>query len=367
MRRARGGHRAYIQAGALIVAMTITLSLASLGEAAPTLEIQSAKPGTLPLEQWQPWRDRFVGADGRVVDDVNQISHSEGQGYGQLLAVLAQDRAAFARMWSFTRSQLLVRDDGLAAWRWDTKSTPHITDINNASDGDVLIAYSLALAGDLWSSPDFTAAAQDLARAIGHVLIKRFDSRTVLLPAAMGFGPKERPDGPVVNLSYWIFEAFPILSRLAPEADWSALSTTGRELVRTARFGPAKLPSNWISLRDASPAPAQGFDALFGYDAVRVPLYLIRAGIADQSNLEPFATAWRGDDKSPEVVNLSDGRPLNSMDDPGYRMIAAAVACVLYRKPIPVDLKTPNSTAYYPSTLRLLAFSAIAQHYPGCL
>jgi endoglucanase len=55
------------------------------------------------------------------------------------------------------------------------------------------------------------------------------------------------------------------------------------------------------------------------------------------------------------------------MDDPGYRMIAAAVACVLYRKPIPVDLKTPNSTAYYPSTLRLLAFSAIAQHYPGCL
>jgi endoglucanase len=365
MRHARRRHRARLLAGALTLATAMTLS--SLVAAEPALEVQSAKPGTLSMDQWQPWRDRFVGADGRVVDDVNQISHSEGQGYGQLLAVLAEDRAAFARIWTFTRSQLLVRDDGLAAWRWDAKSTPHITDINDASDGDVLIAYSLALAGDLWSSPDFTAAAQDVARAIGRVLIKRFDNRTVLLPAAIGFGPKERPDGPVVNLSYWIFEAFPILSRLAPEADWSALSMTGRDLVPAARFGPAKLPSNWISLHDGSPAPAPGFDALFGYDAVRVPLYLLRAGIGDPSTLEPFAAAWRGNEKSPEVVNLADGHPVNSMDDPGYRMIAAAVACTLYRKPIPAELKTPNTTAYYPSTLRLLAFSAIAQHYPECL
>jgi hypothetical protein len=28
-------------------------------------------------------------------------------------------------------------------------------------------------------------------------------------------------------MSYWIFEAFPVLSRLAPEADWSALSMIG--------------------------------------------------------------------------------------------------------------------------------------------
>jgi endoglucanase len=365
MRSARGGHRALLLAGAFTLLTAMTFS--SLVEPAPALESQSAKPGTLSVEQWQPWRDRFVGADGRVVDDVNQISHSEGQGYGQLLAVLAQDRATFVRIWSFTRVQLLVRDDGLAAWRWDAKSTPHITDTNDASDGDVLIAYSLALAGELWSSPDLTAAAQDVARAIGRVLIKRFDKRTVLLPAAIGFGLKERPEGPVVNLSYWIFEAFPLLSRLAPEADWSALSMTGRDLVLEARFGPAKLPSNWISLHDASPVPAQGFDALFGYDAVRVPLYLIRAGIGDQSNLGPFAAAWQGNEKSPEVVNLADGHPLSSMEDPGYRMIAAAVACTLHHKPIPADLKAPSTTAYYPSTLRLLALSAIAQHHPECL
>jgi endoglucanase len=365
MRRARGVHRPLL-ASALLLG-TILASSYLVVDAGAAQEIQSAKPGTLPADQWRPWRDRFVGADGRVSDDVNHISHSEGQGYGQLLAVLAQDRAAFASIWSFTRTQLLIRDDGLAVWRWEANANPHVTDINDAADGDILIAYSLALAGDLWRSPDLTAAAQDMARAIGKALIKRLDGHTVLMPAAVGFGPEEKPDGPVVNLSYWIFEAFPVLSRLAPEVDWSALSTTGRDLVLAARFGPAKLPSNWISLHGASPAPAQGFDAQFGYDAIRVPLYLIRAGIADESNLAPFAAAWRGDQTSPDVVNLADGRKLGGLDDPGYRMIAASVACALYRKPIPAALKTPNPTVYYPSTLRLLAFSAIAQRYPECL
>ena len=365
MRRARGKHRAFFLA--CVVTLAAAVTRAPLVDAATTLEVQSARPGTLPSEQWLPWRDRFVSADGRVIDDVSQISHSEGQGYGQLLAVLAQDRAAFARIWSFTRTQLLLRDDGLAAWRWEAKASPHVIDINNASDGDILIAYSLALAGELWSSPDLTAAARNLAQAIGRALIKKVGDRTVLMPAAIGFGPDERPDGPVVNLSYWVFEALPVLSRLAPEADWSALSATGRNLVRDARFGPAELPANWISLHGASPEPAQGFDSQFGYDAIRVPLYLIRAGLGDQSNLGPFAASWQRDGNSPDVVNLADGRPLKTLDDPGYRMIAAAVACALQRKPIPANLKAPNPTVYYPSTLRLLAFSAIAQHYPECL
>ena len=36
---------------------------------------------------WQAWRDRFVMPDGRVVDTLQgQASHSEGQGYGMVLA-----------------------------------------------------------------------------------------------------------------------------------------------------------------------------------------------------------------------------------------------------------------------------------------
>jgi endo-1,4-beta-D-glucanase Y len=328
----------------------------------------AAKPGILSPQQWRPWRDRFVTADGRVVDDANNnISHSEGQGYGLLLALLALDKAAFTKIWSFTKREQLLRDDGLVAWRWDPAASPHVGDANNASDGDILIAYALALAGQSWNSPELTAAAQDLARAIGRVLVKRVDDRTVLMPAAKGFGPGERPDGPVVNLSYWIFEALPALAKLAPDTDWSALADSGRDLVLASRFGPDQLPANWISIHAVAPAPALGFDPLFGYDAIRIPLYLVRAGLVDRSLLAPFAKLWGSPSDPPAVINLADGHAASELGDPGYRMIVATVACALDRTPIPVSLRTPAPTSYYPSTLHLLALSTIAQNYPGCL
>ena len=329
---------------------------------------ESARAGTLTTQQWQPWRDRFVTLDGRVVDDANKnISHSEGQGYGLLLAVLANDREAFTRIWTFTRNELLLRDDGLAVWRWDPTSQPHVTDTNDAADGDILIAYSLALADEAWKNPAWTDTARSMAGAIGRKLVQEVGGRTILLPAAQGFGADDRPDGPVVNLSYWIFEAIPVLARLAPETNWQALSVDGRSLISDSRFGPAKLPADWISLKGGSPSIAHGFKERFGYDAIRIPLYLLRAGITDRSSLEPFAQFWSRPDAIPAVVNLADGQTGEIMDDPGYRMIAATVECALSQTPIPPTLRVPPLTNYYPSTLYLLALSAVAQHFPGCL
>ena len=76
--------------------------------------------GTVSADDWVAYSDRFVQDDGRVVDDANGgISHSEGQGYGLLLAFSAGDRATFERIWTFTLNELLIRSDGLAAWKWD--------------------------------------------------------------------------------------------------------------------------------------------------------------------------------------------------------------------------------------------------------
>jgi endoglucanase len=354
-----------------LIVVTIMVALATMasverGLAAPAPT--NTKPGVLSPQQWRPWRDRFVTADGRVVDDANNnVSHSEGQGYGLLLAVLAQDRATFAKIWGFTKRELLLRDDGLAVWRWDPSASPHVTDVNNASDGDILIAYALVLAGENWNSPELKMAAQELATAIGHVLVKQTGDRTVLMPAAKGFASDERPDGPVINLSYWIFEAFPVLAPLAPDTDWAALTDSGRELILAARFGPARLPANWISLHSAVPAPALGFDQLFGYDAIRIPLYLVRAGLLDRALIGPFSRMSDPGADSPAVINLADGRAETALGDAGYRMIGAAVACALDHKPIPESLRTPTPTNYYPSTLHLLALATIAQNYPGCL
>ena len=74
---------------------------------------------------WMAYKAAFVSDGGRVVDNANgNVSHSEGQGYGMLLAVAADDRETFDESGDWTRSQLMLRDDGLAAWRWGPMRAP---------------------------------------------------------------------------------------------------------------------------------------------------------------------------------------------------------------------------------------------------
>src|SRR5690606_11650664 len=73
----------------------------------------------LPSE-WTSYVENYVAEDGRVIDTANNgISHSESQGYGLVLSALADDQPTFERIWTFTSTQLMVRDDGLASWLWD--------------------------------------------------------------------------------------------------------------------------------------------------------------------------------------------------------------------------------------------------------
>ncbi|WP_428033005.1 glycosyl hydrolase family 8 [Ancylobacter sp.] len=319
---------------------------------------------------WTAFREKFVDPSGRVIDDANgDISHSEGQGYGMLLAYLASDRATFERIWTFTRTELLIRDDGLAAWRWDPAANPHVTDINVASDGDILIAYALALAGKAWNEPNYVQAATRISRALGKEVIRREGGRLVLLPGVTGFSVAERPDGPVLNLSYWIFEAFPALAPLAPEVDWAGVSASGRELLSKALLGPARLPPDWLSAPANGPlVPAEGFDPVFGYNSLRIVLYLLRAGVTDADVQKSIKNNWLVENGGmPAIVNIPTGKDMARLPDPGYRMLAATLACAVDGTAIPSDLRRLEPTHYYPSTLHLLSLSLVNEKYPKCL
>lgn len=335
----------------------VILMLAALLGLAPGAQ------GAVPAEAWNLYRQKFVTAEGRVVDDVNGgISHSESQGYGLLLACLAGDRATFASIFAFVRTELLIRDDGLAAWRWDPKASPHVTDINNASDGDLLIADALACAGTRWDMPAYTATARQIAKALAKVALLQRAGETWLMPAATGFSEKERADGPVINPSYWVFEAFPVLARLTGDQRWMQAQASGLKLLDgLARRGMAA--PDWLSIQ-ADPRPADGFAPQLGYNAIRVPLYLLRAGLADKARLEPFRQAWAA---GMAVVDLRSGKPVEQLPDAGYRILQAAMACALDGTPVPAELKTFQPTAYYPSTLQLLSLSMLSERYPACM
>ena len=319
---------------------------------------------------WRAYRARFVTEQGRVVDTANGlISHSEGQGYGMLLAVAAGDRPAFERIWGWTRANLMVRSDELLAWRWSPDHRPAVADMNNATDGDILVAWALTEAAEAWGEPSYRTAARRIAVEFGRKTILFKDPHgPVLLPAVAGFSARERADGPLINLSYWVFPAFQRLPIVAPEYDWASLIRSGLDFLRQSRFGPSSLPTEWISAKDAL-RPADGFPALFSYNAIRVPLYLAWAGVGRPEDYAPFKALWGGIDRERlPIVDTKNGQPVEWLSEVGYTAIPAITACAADGTPFPESLRTvQDNQNYYPTTLHLLALVAARMRYPSCV
>ncbi|WP_244530955.1 glycosyl hydrolase family 8 [Pseudoxanthobacter soli] len=337
---------------------------------AKSSQSQAATVWTLPAPIWAAWRAAFLDASGRVVDTANgDISHSEGQGYGLLLAVYANDWATFDQIWTFTLTELLIRDDGLAAWKWDPNHKPHVVDINNATDGDILIAWALAQAASLWNEPRYRDAATRIAKAVGSTMLRSFGGYTLILPGAAGFDHSADGGGVIINPSYWVFEALPVLASLAPDYDWTGAERSGLDLLSKAQFGSYSLPSDWIQVSvNGDLAPAPGFDPVFGYNSLRIPLYLLGAGHTEKQRLEPYDHAWVQDGRySPLIVDVETGKVVERLTEPGYEILAALVSCSLSGTSVPYDLREFQPTSYFASTLHLLAMTVLARRYAKCL
>ncbi|PKU25748.1 glycosyl hydrolase family 8 [Telmatospirillum siberiense] len=252
-------------------------------------------------EVWTAFKARFISAEGRVVDTGNgNISHSEGQGYAMLAAVAFDDPSTFRLLRGWTYSHLGHRPDGLFSWRWSPSDGGSVTDENNATDGDLLIAWALARAAERWGDAAFRADASKLAAAVLTSVVRTVGGVTVLLPGVDGFVHDDRL---VLNPSYWIFPAFTELDKVMPSPEWSALRSSGLVLLEAARFGRRQLPSDWIQLSTSAPsslplarrlAPAQDTPPTFGYDAIRVPLYLVWGKEGRSSVLDAFLRYWGG-------------------------------------------------------------------------
>lgn len=321
-------------------------------------------------DAWLAYKKRFIAERGRVIDTANeQVSHSEGQGYAMLLAVAANDRATFDRLWGWTRANLMVRNDELVAWRFDPQRRPAVGDMNNASDGDLLIAWALTEAADHWDDLPYRMAARRIAVELSRkVVLFKTKIGALLLPAVAGFNASDRADGPVVNLSYYVFPAFSRLASVAPEVDWSGLTQTGLELLEATRQTPESLPADWIALEGWRARPAEGFAPEFAYNAVRIPLYLAWAGLGERAHYAPFV-AWAARAKdAPPIVDVSTGKDAGVFGGSGIASIGALVACVVEGTKLPAAFSSPKADEdYYPATLHMLALLAAQMRYPSCL
>ena len=325
------------------VCVVLSLSLLSCGR----------QPQRFSLLDWDVYRQRFVADDGRVIDTGNSgVSHSEGQGYGLLLSLAAGDQTRFETIWNWTQNNLQVRTDHLFIWRRSPGLALSDEDRNNASDGDILIAWALSIAYQRWNKPEYRKSATAILSDIKSKLTRRWRGTTVLLPGAQGFEKEQRY---TVNLSHWIYPAFKYFAQTDGSPVWQALIESGDELLARARFGRWGLPPDWLVLGndlsiDTTKPP------LFGYNAVRIPLYLVWANKDNAANLAPFLAYWGSyPDFIPSWTNLMD----DSIDSyPASDGVIAVRNLVFYtagKRAIKSELSVAGKQDYYSASLILLS------------
>jgi endoglucanase len=318
----------------------------------------------VPRSYWALWLGAYADGNGRVIDDANnRLSHSESQGYGMLLALAFNDRAAFARMWSWTEQNLWVRNDGLLAWAWrEGPNGGGVTDLNNATDGDLLVAWALLEAAARWDVPRYRLAGGQIAQSVIDHATVEIDGHLLLRPGVEGFESANQ----IVNPSYWIFPALERLVVLAPAPEWSRLMASGYWLLdrlpTTYRLTP-----EWTAITtDGILAAPEGLDTVAGYNALRLPLYLIWAGEDGHPMVDRYQAAWAGaGDRVPTVIDNASGMPLQFSADPGYQALTALTRCA--RRDGPADWPEFSiNQPYYPATLHLFAELVAYRRYPSC-
>ena len=255
-------------------------------------------------EQRQGFLDEYVADDGRVVrHDQGGDTVSEGQAYAMLLAVAESDEERFDRVWTWTREHLR-REDGLLSWRW---ADGRVTDREAAADADLDAARALMLAAKRFDDPRY---AED-GRALGRAVSEHETARSVLVA-----GPWTED---VVNPSYWSPRAFAAIERVD-------LNRPTRRF--TDQLTADGLPPDWAQVQSwgaVATGPPSGGDAIYSYDAVRLPIRLAESCQPEDRALA--ARLWpRLRDHPGAARRALDGTPLTGDEHPVALAGAAAAA-----------------------------------------
>ncbi|WP_223628821.1 glycosyl hydrolase family 8 [Microbacterium sp. EST19A] len=264
-----------VTAGAAFLAVGLSSSDHGPPDAAPeatSTPLPSDENGAPELDATalaDAFLDEWV-EDGRVVrHDEGGDTVSEGQAYGLLAAVVADDEDAFDEIWDWTTTEL-VRSDGLMAWRWDDGA---VVDDEPASDADLDAARALVLAGDRFGRDDLREEGVELATVIADRLTVQTERGRILLP---GLWAADR-EPYAYNPSYASPVAFEVLGEATGDPRWAELQA-GSAAVTAEILTATDLPPDWAQVHadgliEPMPGPlGQGDPVQYAFDAPRLML-----------------------------------------------------------------------------------------------
>jgi endoglucanase len=283
-----------------------------------SIESRTALP--ILKESWNAYVQRFVQADGRVIDySASDISTSEGQAYAMLRAVWIGDRASFDKTFSWARNNLNsgVRSDNLWAWKWgkDPRGNWGVLDKAFASDADQDAALALILASRVWKDDKYADHARLILKDLWTLGTIAAGGRRYLLAGDTSC----KREICRINPSYYAPYAYRIFAGFDGNADWNMLVDSSYELLNSvSRLADTRLPADWVELNvnTGEIARASQKDSAFSYDAFRVfwrielDRELFRESRAERylrDSLEWIAPVWERSKKLPAVISPTGG------------------------------------------------------------
>lgn len=267
-----------------------------------------------PWPAWESYKVAFLNPDGRIVADPDGRSHSEGQAYALMFALVANDRAAFAQILRWTEDNLAAGDltARLPAWHWGQREDQSwgVIDANAAADADLWIAYALNEAARLWGLPQHAALSELLAQRI-------LREETATLPG-LGLTLLPGPVGFVQGDSAWrlnpSYLPIPLLRRLHaadPGAGWDRIVASAVRVITDS--APRGFAPDWTHYAGGRFAPDEQTAAAGSYDAIRVYLW---AGLMSENDpdrrallsvLRPMAEQVEARGLPPERIDTVTG------------------------------------------------------------
>ncbi len=309
---------------------------------------------------WLDWLGEYVHG-GRVIDrQQGEITHSEGQGYGLLLAQAHGDRRSFGAIEDWTEQHLAIREDTLMAWAWRPGEGSNVLDWHTATDGDLFRAWALLRAGRDSGWSGYTEKAIAIAHDIAELCLApdpRAPEEHLLTPGAES---RRAVNNVLINPSYIMPRALRELGVAAREPRLIRAADHGETIL--AELAATSLLPNWIDVTQSGFEKPREHELLWGYDALRIPLYLTWSGQRDHAAvdraLDLFARSSDIDHLA--VVITPTGDILAQSNHPGYRAITEVAAC----RPQFSSGPEMRQASYYPDSLWLLG--EIAFRESGC-
>ena len=348
---------------------------------ASPVTLESSIDPDLLRQSWAAYRQRFVQADGRVIDrEAGDRSTSEAQAYAMLRAVLIDDPTTFAKTLQWGEVNLRRQTGGkltdrLWIWKWGrSKAGWGVIDGNFASDADIDVITALILASRRWHQPEYLNLARAKLQDLWKLsTVVPSSGKRYLLP-----GPREafqpQPNTIELNPSYFAPYAFRLFAQADPTHNWLALvDSSYRVLENATQLSAVGLPGDWVLLDTQTgilrPASASN-RRQYGFDAYRVwwRVSLDAAWFQEplaisfmQQHLKHLEELWHKQGRIPAQISLQ-GQPLVNYEATSqYAMVYAALRFsdpvaaeeILQRKLMPQYRNGfwDNNSAYYTQNL----------------